>query len=1044
MIALDDGSADRTPSILHDHHLVATLLSSPLRESYKNWDDRANRQRLLDAAAELAPDWIVWMDADERIPPDDAAALRRFLETDALPGCAFGLRHHRMWMAPGAVEATCDPEFTTAFRVFSYVPGDELPPRRLHFDPIPGRIPRNAYLQTTIRLQHYGAATKKRLRARLSKYSEADPDGMYGDFRGLAALPAPGRLVPWSPRRQGIPVLAAEPASLAGSNGKRTLAQPRPRSRLVCLLPARNCESDLPGYFECVRRFADAVVALDDGSTDGTRAMLEAHPLVSRLLINEPRAGYHGWDDATNRNRLLRAAGELEPDWIVSLDADERIDAEDAAALRTFVDDEAVPGHAYGMRVFRMIGDPGGYDRADLWVYRLFAFEPGQSFSGEFLHGVPVPISISRDRWVRTTIRIRHLAGLTDVQRRRRFQKYMEADPDNRGQRSYEHLLEPPGIVRPWERRPPGAKTLPDHGLAGSHSDLETAARRLELDAPVLSAIVISRNDEDRIERVVRAVVEQRCPVEFEVIVVTSGNDRTAAIVRERFPQVRLIELPHPALPGEARNAGLRLARGDYISFPGSHVELPQGSLGARVAAHDLGHAMVTGTLLNGTDTPAGWANYFLDHAYSLPGRPSGALSGPPAHCSYMREPLLEVGGFPERLRAGEDTVVNAELHRRGYRAYRSAEITLVHRSRCEHPVQLVRHHFGRGRARGRILLARSRHGGPLVTAEMLRRDMLVYAQHRVTATAAAVHTWADPPVAAKFRRVAPLVAAAAAADVLGTWVELLRPRRGALRELFARRGLTLLVDGDGPLDAACVAHFDLVARQARIVELPPELPDGILDRCGLRIDERATVTGGPDTDAILRLLRARGVAPVRPDDLRRVRLPLGLVRELETTDTADDRVHRTVLHAALTGALGLDEGELTAGMERSGPSPSFRFEDFACPDGTAVPVDCRDAVAALCRNHLEPMRARFGEATIHSGYRTEAHNERIGGTVFSYHLYDLRPGRAAADVEFERGAPADWAGCAIALGVGGVGRHDELGFVHIDTRDEPRRWGDS
>lgn len=34
-------------------------------------------------------------------------------------------------------------------------------------------------------------------------------------------------------------------------------------SNLVCLLPARNCEGDLPGYFESVSRFADAVVALN-------------------------------------------------------------------------------------------------------------------------------------------------------------------------------------------------------------------------------------------------------------------------------------------------------------------------------------------------------------------------------------------------------------------------------------------------------------------------------------------------------------------------------------------------------------------------------------------------------------------------------------------------------------------------------------------------------------------------------------------------------------------------------------------------------------
>src|SRR5215207_4109597 len=105
-----------------------------------------------------------------------------------------------------------------------------------------------------------------------------------------------------------------------------------PDIKLVCLLPVRNGEADLPGYLEAVEGLADAVVALDDGSTDGTRQILERHPLVKRVLVNPPRADYVGWDDAANRNRLLEAAADLAPDWILSLDADERIPPDDAAA----------------------------------------------------------------------------------------------------------------------------------------------------------------------------------------------------------------------------------------------------------------------------------------------------------------------------------------------------------------------------------------------------------------------------------------------------------------------------------------------------------------------------------------------------------------------------------------------------------------------------------------------------------------------------------------------------------------------------------------
>jgi glycosyltransferase involved in cell wall biosynthesis len=201
-------------------------------------------------------------------------------------------------------------------------------------------------------------------------------------------------------------------------------------------------------------------------------------------------------------------------------------------------------------------------------------------------------------------------------------------------------------------------------------------------------------------------VVDQETSAAFEVIVAASGDDGTADVVRDAFPEVIVVDVPDPGLPGAARNAGLAVATGEIVSFPGSHVELPPGSLEARTRAHELGFSMVTGSIHNGRPTRPGWAGYFLDHSTALPGRPSGELDAPPAHCSYAREALLQAGGFPEDMRAGEDTVVNRALWRRGHRAYRSQEIVLTHRNPCSSPWALARHHFVRGRALGTILLA--------------------------------------------------------------------------------------------------------------------------------------------------------------------------------------------------------------------------------------------------------------------------------------------------------------------------------------------------
>jgi peptidoglycan/xylan/chitin deacetylase (PgdA/CDA1 family)/glycosyltransferase involved in cell wall biosynthesis len=536
------------------------------------------------------------------------------------------------------------------------------------------------------------------------------------------------------------------------------------RPQLACLLPVRNGEADLPGYFESVRGFADTILALDDGSTDGTRELLESEPLVSVVLGNPRRPDFRGWDDAGNRNRLLEAAEQLEPHWIISLDADERIGADEGAALRRFVESDAIRGYAYGFRVFRMWEDLEHYTQSGLWVYRLFSGGPGLSFPSKRLHFVPVPRTIPRHRWIRTTIRIQHLASLTPERRALRFAKYEEADPNNEFQHSYRDLLSSDDEVRKWEPRPAGLPVI--------HTTTEPEP--YDEDQPALSAIVISRDDEDVIERSVASVVEQRCEWPFEVIVVTSGSDRTADVVRENFPSMRLVELPDPALPGEARNAGLRVARGDYVSFPGSHVELPEGSLEARRQAHDLGYAMVTGSTLNGTRTKAGWASYFLDHHTVLPNRPSTELPGAPAHCSYNREALLEVGGFPEDLRAGEDTVVNKELADRGYVAYRAADVTLIHSSPCRTIWKLLSHHFVRGRGYGRIMLGRASASGSLVRTA--RRQFRSQVRWRLRSTHRHVRRWGGE-LNREYDKSTALVALGATSAWIGTCYELWQAR---------------------------------------------------------------------------------------------------------------------------------------------------------------------------------------------------------------------------------------------------------------------------
>lgn len=120
--------------------------------------------------------------------------------------------------------------------------------------------------------------------------------------------------------------------------------------------------------------------------------------------------------------------------------------------------------------------------------------------------------------------------------------------------------------------------------------------------------------------------------------------------------------------------------------------------------------------------------------------------------------------------------------------------------------------------------------------------------------------------------------------------------------------------------------------------------------------------------------------------------------------------------------------------------SPHFilgEFKDWHV--GALPPTSTLHALERLCRNVLEPLRAKFGVCTVHSGYRTPTTNRSVGGAPDSRHVYTKHPDSPAADITFKRGTPAEWAAAAERLGVGGLGVYKT--HIHVDQRSGRARW---
>jgi glycosyltransferase involved in cell wall biosynthesis len=290
---------------------------------------------------------------------------------------------------------------------------------------------------------------------------------------------------------------------------------------------------------------------------------------------------------------------------------------------------------------------------------------------------------------------------------------------------------------------------------------------------PAMSVIVTAYKSESTIEEAVRSVVDQPSPEPFEVIVVTSGPDRSADIVRKKFPNVRVISSSVRLLPGGARNAGVAEARGEFIGFLAAHAKAHPNWVAHRLQLHRDGHDAVAGSVADGGGNSIGLASLYIVYSDRLKSRPAGLVSppDPAAHSISMRKSLLEeVGLFDESVRVGEDTVLAMRLAERGVKIWFEPSVTISVSWPTTLP-GLVRDQFLRGRRASRL-------------AGILRPDsswlevaarILLAGYFRLKKTVRTVR--ANEP-SRRFPAIALLVFLGLAARRLGSIVEQLRMRR--------------------------------------------------------------------------------------------------------------------------------------------------------------------------------------------------------------------------------------------------------------------------
>lgn len=128
----------------------------------------------------------------------------------------------------------------------------------------------------------------------------------------------------------------------------------------------------------------------------------------------------------------------------------------------------------------------------------------------------------------------------------------------------------------------------------------------------------------------------------------------------------------------------------------------------------------------------------------------------------------------------------------------------------------------------------------------------------------------------------------------------------------------------------------------------------------------------------------------------------------------------------------------------------NFHIREFKCKDGTKVPDELIPNVTELANNlqiirdHVSkkyaPEKINGARLSLISAYRTEKHNEKVGGSPKSQHK-KAKAGDLVSEVLTPKklGAEIKWLIKQGKIKQGGVGIYPS--FVHYDVRGTEARW---
>ncbi|HOK08043.1 MAG TPA: glycosyltransferase [Candidatus Hydrogenedens sp.] len=189
------------------------------------------------------------------------------------------------------------------------------------------------------------------------------------------------------------------------------------------------------------------------------------------------------------------------------------------------------------------------------------------------------------------------------------------------------------------------------------------------------SIIVPAYNDSERLHHLLTSFDSLEYDEPYEVIIVDDAStDRTPEVCHEwskkwHSYKFRYIRLKQNSGPGIARNKGLEVADGEIVAFTDSDCRVHPHWLKKLISTLDPINKIVgVGGRVKAVSEASVFARHSLFHHVLEPPEKLHYLVT--CNCSFIKKPLLDIGGFAEDIRnpGGEDISASIHLWKKGWR----------------------------------------------------------------------------------------------------------------------------------------------------------------------------------------------------------------------------------------------------------------------------------------------------------------------------------------------------------------------------------------